>query len=252
MGENNDINFESTLAETGDRLRAVADRLYEGNKSELARSLGMQPSSFSKYTDGRRRPGAVVLEKLARLGVNLNWLLTGSGRMLAGTGEAPTSALSLRDETFDTEPKTTPPEDGTESLFQEVPLVRIQEGENGALRLVETGGSEWIRYAFIQEEYGVRPTLLRDFRISGDSMSDTIRPGDRVRTVLWDCRSPNDGTIGIFRGPISLLVRRVRLKNGNVLLVADNPSVPDQKVSREAWVREYDPIARVLEVRRAL
>lgn len=251
MGENNDVDTRSALSGTGERLRAVADRLHGGNKSELARSLGMQPSSFSKYTDGRRRPGAVVLEKLSRLGVNINWLLTGTGAMLAsGVGG---SSLSIRDEPQERGESRSPPgADSSDPRVHEVPLVRIQEEPDNTLRLIETGQSEWVRDSFIQEEYGVRPALLRDFRIFGDSMADTIRPGNRVRAVLWDCRSPNDGTICIFQSPISLLIRRVRLKDEAVALVADNPDVPDQKIGPEKWETEYEPIARILEVRRAL
>ena len=249
MGECKQSQCKAALDEIGPRLRSVADRFHEGNKSELARSLGMKPSSFAKYLNGDRRPGAVVLEKLSRMGVDINWLLTGSGTMLDETARIPSSL-----------DKNSPP-DGQDSRsvtqdstphFHEIPLVRIREDRTGALQLIETDGAEWISESFIREEYGVRPELLRDFPISGDSMLDTIRPGDRVRGVLWNCRAPNDGTICILRGPISLMVRRVRLRNEHVLLIADNPDVSDLKINMNQWEETYEPIARILEVRRAL
>lgn len=105
-----------------------------------------------------------------------------------------------------------------------------------------------MNYSFIQQEYGVRPELLRDVRISGDSMVGTIRPGDRARMVLWDCKTPNDGTVYFLR----LLFRRVRLKDQAVMLMANNPEVPNQEIPRKKWVEGYEPIACVLEVQRAL
>lgn len=253
MGQNQNIGNESSLSKTGDRLRAVADRLHAGNKSELARSLGMKPSSFSKYLNGNRRPGAVILEKLSRMGVNVNWLLTGTGAMIAGTVKtSPRQSRNKGEAQDDPQSVSESENDYIEGQLHQIPLVRIREDPDEGLQLIETDRSEWVSYPFIQREYGVRPELLRDFRISGDSMVDTIRPGDRVRAVLWDCLTPNDGTVCFLRGPVSLLLRRIRLKDETVLLVADNPEVPDQEVSQEKWLNDYEPIARVLEVRRAL
>lgn len=136
--------------------------------------------------------------------------------------------------------------------YHEIPLVRIRETPDKKVRLVETARSEWLSDAFVQQTYGVSPDRLRTFRISGNSMVGTLRPGDLVRAVLWDGYPPNDGTIVIVRGPVSFLIRRVRLLGAGVVLVADNPAVPDWTLSKEQWENDYQQIARVLEVRRAL
>jgi len=48
----------------------VADELYDGNKSELARACGMKPNNFSKYvSENGRRPGAKVLIRLSHAGI---------------------------------------------------------------------------------------------------------------------------------------------------------------------------------------
>lgn len=242
---------------TGDRLRAVADRLHGGNKSDLARSLGMKPSSFSKYLDGNRRPGAVVLEKLTRLGVNINWLLTGDGAMLGPPSLLSSSMSSNSDNTGrqyepgEGEREETRPE-GASQQFHRIPLVRIRDDSEEGLRLVETGRSEWIGVDTAKQQYGVDPSLLLDFHVSGDSMAPTIQPGDQVRAVLWDCRSPNDGTVCIIRGPVCFLIRRIRLSGEQILLMGDNPEVPDREIPRDKWKEEFEAIARILEVRRAL
>lgn len=251
MGKNTNEQNHNPLSKTGERLREVADRLHGGNKSELARSLGMKPASFSKYIHGNRRPGAVVLEKLSRMGVNINWFLSGVGPLLDGA-ETARSHLSSNGEAQDGDQNVSSPNNSLEEQLHQIPLVRIQEDSDGGLQMIETGLSEWISTVHVQKEYGVRPELLRDVPATGDAMADTIRPGDRVRVVLWDCQSPNDGTVCLVRGPVSLLLRRIRLKDRTVVLVADNPEVENLDVSLDQWKTDYEPIARVLEVRRAL
>lgn len=62
---------------TGDRLKELANVLFEGNISEMARAIGMTPQSFNKYVQGDSLPGGVVLMRLTEIGVNLNWLFEG-------------------------------------------------------------------------------------------------------------------------------------------------------------------------------
>jgi hypothetical protein len=66
----------------GKRLLEIADVLYEGNKSEMARDLGKRPQNLYQYTSEARAPGAAFLMELCYNGVNINWVLTGKGEML--------------------------------------------------------------------------------------------------------------------------------------------------------------------------
>lgn len=67
---------------TGSRLKTVADTLYDGNVSELARNLEMTPQALRKYVTGKSMPGGLVLIRLYELGVNINWFLRGNGTIL--------------------------------------------------------------------------------------------------------------------------------------------------------------------------
>lgn len=67
---------------TGQRLKKLADRLFGGNRSELARNLEMKPQALTKYLNGESMPGGLILIRLHDLGVNINWFLTGEGPML--------------------------------------------------------------------------------------------------------------------------------------------------------------------------
>lgn len=71
---------------TGSRLKQIADALYEGNRSELARNLNMKPQALTKYLNGESMPGGLILIRLHDLGVNINWFLTGEGKMLLDSG----------------------------------------------------------------------------------------------------------------------------------------------------------------------
>lgn len=65
---------------TGKRLKIVADHLFDGNMSELARRLEMKPQALTKYTKGESMPGGLILIRLYKIGVNINWFLTGEGQ----------------------------------------------------------------------------------------------------------------------------------------------------------------------------
>lgn len=69
----------------------MADALYEGNRSELARNLDMKPQALTKYLNGESMPGGLILIRLHGLGVNINWFLTGEDEMFR---EGPPHAIS--------------------------------------------------------------------------------------------------------------------------------------------------------------
>lgn len=66
---------------TGKRLKDIADSLYDGNASELARKLEMKPQALRKYVQGESMPGGLILIRLYDIGININWFLTGEGTM---------------------------------------------------------------------------------------------------------------------------------------------------------------------------
>ncbi|MDB5033218.1 MAG: hypothetical protein JWQ98_459 [Chlorobi bacterium] len=45
----------------------------------------MKPSNLQKYLCGDREPGASVLSRVANLGCNVHWLVTGDGEMYAAS-----------------------------------------------------------------------------------------------------------------------------------------------------------------------
>jgi len=242
---------------TGSRFRRVAELLFDGNKSDLARSLDMKPGSFGKYLRGKRRPGAGILQKLHRTGVNINWFLTGEGPALraehsAGESEASASDLS-----------TSVPENESAEYHRtptvRVPTVRVRLTDSDTLQYDEIGDPVWLNEHCIQTRYGTDPDRLRDFWVSSNRMATTIQVGDRVRTE----REPPDlpmqelaeGDVYLLFGPDGVFPARVRLHapesqspEAGIVLDGDNPEATRYEVQPSDWTQTYRPIARVLEV----
>jgi len=232
---------------TGERFRRVAELLFDDNKSELARSLGMKPGSFTKYLRGKRRPGAKILKRLTRMGVNINWFLTGDGSALlpdeTSRSSSPMSASELRNDSLQYHP---------------IPIVQIRLTEDDTLQLDEVGEPEWLSAHFIPTQYGVDADRLREFRVSCNRMSAIIRTGDRVRAALVDRDLPMTELVEneayLMFGPDGVFATRVRRIGPapSLTLAGDNPESGQYDLGPDGWGSTYRPIARILEVIRPM
>ncbi|HBO0984934.1 TPA: helix-turn-helix domain-containing protein [Pseudomonas aeruginosa] len=86
--------------ETSVRLRAALEAKGLSIK-EAAEACGIPYRSFQNYTLGLREPNAEALGTISsRLGISVDWLLTGDGRMLRGVsvGDAPGGAENPREQ----------------------------------------------------------------------------------------------------------------------------------------------------------
>ncbi len=60
------------------RLKAVRETLGCTQK-EMAKAVGIKYRSWQDYESGKSVPGGNALIAVARLGININWILTGRG-----------------------------------------------------------------------------------------------------------------------------------------------------------------------------
>jgi hypothetical protein len=67
---------------TGKRIRLFGETVYESIK-DFALDLNMAPSNLQKYMNSEREPGMGILGRMLEMGCNLNWLLSGRGKMFA-------------------------------------------------------------------------------------------------------------------------------------------------------------------------
>lgn len=87
-------------SETGERFHKIANEVFDGSLSDLARALGMKPGSFSKYSSGKTMPGGSILKRLIALDINLNWFLAGIPPMrISDIDEAQVSQVNFVNET---------------------------------------------------------------------------------------------------------------------------------------------------------
>jgi transcriptional regulator with XRE-family HTH domain len=70
------------LKDTGERIKAVR-RFLNLNQQDFADLLNVTQSNVSKYERGENELSMASLRILGEKGININWLVTGQGNMLA-------------------------------------------------------------------------------------------------------------------------------------------------------------------------
>lgn len=68
-----------------ERLRYWAETRFP-TLGECANAIGVEASNLTKYMNGSRRPNMDVLERIAALGVSLDWLVNGEGEIETARG----------------------------------------------------------------------------------------------------------------------------------------------------------------------
>jgi len=219
----------------------------------MGAEVGLTGPAWGKYERGKSVPSAEILKLLfSEIGVNLQWLISGEGEMWGSYNEnGSTSPLEVRDKDLAFELKTS----GIE--MQRVPQLRVEAEAGEGIEVYVPDeieeDEEWLSTAFIRREYNVAPDKVRTMWVRGNSMVDTIEPGDRIRVALWDGEVLREGNIYVLYGPGGLTIKRYQgVHNGHVLLTADNPDVRDREVPQDRWEGEYRPVAWALEVTQPL
>lgn len=77
----------------GDRIKTFASKTA-GSQTALAESLQLSVQTLSGYSNNRSFPDAQFFTKLSALGCNIDWLLTGRGKMIVQLEET-TFGISL-------------------------------------------------------------------------------------------------------------------------------------------------------------
>ena len=205
-------NIDVELKHIGARIRRA--REAKGmSQAKLAALVGVPSQSISAWERGEVVPGAKNILRLAEaLGVSVDWLLTGQGR----DASAPSDVAWVP--VYEGVPAGPPYDPGDPDAVELVPVPRSWAGR----------------------VFGVR--------VRGDSMEPTIKAGDTVIVavdVAWD-----DGDVVLVRldgGEYTL--KRLRKRDGVVMLIPDNPSYEPIVVERD---RDAGVVGVVVAVLRTL
>lgn len=77
-----------------DRLKEIRLSL-EYTQTRMGEAVGGKLRSWQEYESGTRMPGGSVFAGLARLGVNVNWILTGEGPQMRTAAQTPGEAAAV-------------------------------------------------------------------------------------------------------------------------------------------------------------
>ena len=72
------------------RIKKIRKRLNLSQKA-FAEKVGVDQGRVSQWETEKSLPHSKALMKMANLGVNINWLLTGDGEMMVGAPSSPRS-----------------------------------------------------------------------------------------------------------------------------------------------------------------
>lgn len=137
-----------------------------------------------------------------------------------------------------------------------IPEVEVDAGPGREPQLEEVNGGFYVPEEYIRRVYGVRPEKLCVMRVVGDSMVDTLQPGQRVIAARWEGEKPRDGAIYGLHGPTGFMVKRLRFgreEGQDVIWIwSDNEDRGRWWVTMEEFDEKYTPLAWAIEVGKKL
>lgn len=80
------VTIQKVTMDISTRFKMVRESLGHSQR-EMAKYLHSSLGALQSYESGKSIPGGNVLETLARLGFNVNWILTGEGEMKRAGGQ---------------------------------------------------------------------------------------------------------------------------------------------------------------------
>lgn len=228
----------------GSRLRAWREHL-QLTQPQLATLLDVHLSALKKYETNVNVPGGEVLARLADMGLNLTWVLTGRGDMLDRAANSAQEAPGVYAACAVNAPANKA--DADEFLtVPYYPYVYASCGSGAFPPEQEISTHLAFRRDFLQH-LGVSPEDLAVIRVTGDSMEPKIEDGGHV-LLRFDQNQPTEG-IFLVRLLDSLILKRIQPLPGGILrLKSDNPAydpfdirpadLPDQEfkiIGRAIW-----------------
>lgn len=181
----------------------------------FATQMGVHKNTLARYERGERIPDADFLAKLADIGINVHWVVTGEGPARKGEDAAPDADTGV-------EFALVPQYDVEASAGHGAVVER--ESEIGKLAFRR----DWLR------QKGLSAKDLVVIRVTGDSMTPTIRPGS---LLLVDTRQEQVKEDGIYVIMIDghLIAKRLQLDiaGGGLFIRSDNPAYREQHLTAD-------------------
>jgi phage repressor protein C with HTH and peptisase S24 domain len=227
-----------------ERFNFFIKKVYE-SKQAFASEVGISPSSLSQYLSGKiSKPSNKMIEVMLGRGLNLQWLNTGEGEMLVGSGSGTVVGGGIRDSV---------PVEQVErvdiSRLLRIPLYNVPAY---AMRGTDFDiFDEPVTFVELSVGLNVKQEDLVSFRVSGDSMEDAhIHAGDIV--VVNVNKPPTHNVEVCAQKNNTIIVKRYHKPNGvaPVLRSAYENTAPDVMVAIDDSVRILGVVEFVVSYRR--
>lgn len=227
----------SLLQTIGARLKAMRARLGK-SQEEMAAAAGIPLDTYTKYEGDKRTPGGDALGGLGLMGVDLTWLLTGTGddelALARPHGVHLAQQLHARYDAGD--------------AFAMVPLydVRAAAG-HGALAEDREASEHWaFRREWLSQHVGIPADRLKLITVAGDSMEPDLHDGDVVMIDVGDVEVLREG-VYVFALGGHVYVKRLRLQGDSLMMISRNGDLfPPREVSELQAHSEFRLIGRVV------
>ncbi len=215
---------------TGDRLRTFALSKCPSIK-DFSELIGMEAGNVQKYLNNKRKPGTPLLKRLQKEGCDINWLLTGEGKMYANekSGKSLDNSKAVQK----------PENDRLNAVIQRLEHVEKQLKSEETAQTVQiplyihavsagtpcTVSEEVDQYLSVQKSLIRHPKSTYAVRASGDSMINAgIEDGD---ILIADHQAPvKDRCIVIASINGEQTVKRIIIQAGAVTLAPENEKYP--------------------------
>lgn len=213
------------------RLQQLLLEKNGGNQSEMARFVKVTPQAVQKWIAGDTEPRGKNLERAAEfLGVSPATLKFGP------TSQGVSHVTAVH------------PDDPHDAGMVYVPESRIEfaagNGRTAQFELIEDEEPATYRLSWFQK-YGINPTRVRRFRVSGDSMEPAMYARDTILVNLDETNIIDGKTYAIRYGDELRVKKMYRRIDGTLVLRSVNPAYKDEEVSPELSNEHITVIGRV-------
>jgi phage repressor protein C with HTH and peptisase S24 domain len=220
----------------GERLQKARDRAGFKTPADAIKRFHWTPSTYRAHENGQNGfPPKAALKYSKAYAVPAGWLLTGEGTIDDLEG------ASAASEFYSGRLPGAAPEVDVEGGLGRGRIgqaTTVQVGPAGDTYYAHQVMAEWVfPPEFLRHELRATPSRMWVLKVDGDSMGDTLRPGDRVLVDLNHVKPyPNDSIFVIDDGG-GPSVKRLHVVRGSdppmIDIISDNPVVPKDRVLAE-------------------
>lgn len=227
-----------------ERLKQIRNKLGL-SQAKFGSMLKIPQTTYANYESGKALIPDNLKSELMRLGINLNWLITGEGSMyLDGRETGKTIELGEEGRESGMDPyKAGRDVPGIDKDVYLLPVTNILlsagHGENWL------SGEEYIDTAMpVPRKLASRYGDLIAAIVRGDSMYPTIKNGEPV-AIAKDTLFDGDGIYAISRHNELYIKRLARLGN-SMKIISDNPKYPIETIDPGSEIEEFSIIGKVV------